>query len=57
MLRSVALEGEREGDFARRARGLLFGEKGAHDRRGLAGHEQGLFGSAAQGTARTGQSG
>ena len=48
MLQSVALEGEREGDLARGGRGRLFCEKGAHDRRGLAGHEQRLFGAAAQ---------
>ena len=56
MLQAVALEGEREGYFARGARGRLFGEKGAHHRRGLAGHEQGLFGAAAQ-AAMAGQSG
>ena len=49
MLQAVALERESEGDFARRACGPPFGEKGAHHRGGLAGHEQGLFGPAAQG--------
>ena len=46
ILRSVALEGERKGDFAGGARRLTIGEKGAHDHRRLAGHKQRLFSAA-----------